>query len=355
MTFVGLDLDKRYITVCARDSSGAIIAEAKRLAPDLDTLLAVFAPLPAPVPLAMEATLYWAWLAERLEAEGITVDVAHAYQVNLIWQARSKTDPIDARKLAELLRTHLLPTIWIADAATRARRPLLRGRAVLGRQRTQLKNRSHGHLTAENQVCPTTDLSGKAGRVWLTSVALSPALRAPVDGLLRLVDALTLEIQMLDQQVKRAARGNAVATQRQTLPGVGPFGALMLEAEIGPIARFRSSHELAASAGLVPSTHRSGGRTTHGGVGPAGNRWLTWILIEIVQTLTLAPGPVGASCQRLLRAQGKAKATVAAARKLCCYVSWMRKEGWSYAAWLRQHDRSPSSEVRPVQRMGVGA
>jgi hypothetical protein len=58
MTFVGLDLHKRYLTVYALASSGAIIAEAKRLAPDLDTLLAFFAPLSAPVTLAMEATLY---------------------------------------------------------------------------------------------------------------------------------------------------------------------------------------------------------------------------------------------------------------------------------------------------------
>ena len=355
MTFVGLDLHKRYITACALDAGGAVLAEAKRLPASLDALGAFLAALRGPATVAMEATLYWAWLTERLEAAGFTVQVAHAYQAKLIGQARSKTDPIDARKLAELLRTNLLPTIWVADAATRARRQLLRGRAFLVRQRTQLKNRIHGHLTAENQVCSTTDLYGKAGRTWLTSVALSPALREQVDVLLRLVDSLSQEIHALDQLVKRAARGNVVATQLQSLPGVGPFGALMLEAEIGPIARFRSSHELAAYAGLVPSTHSSGGRTTHGGVGPAGNRWLKWILIEIVQTLKLAPGPVGAYYQRLLRAKGKAKATVAAARKLCCYLYWMLKEGWSYAEWLRQHDGSPSSEVRPVQRMGAVA
>ena len=172
----------------------------------------------------MEATLYWAWLTDRLEATGVTVQVAHAYQVKLIWQARSKTDPIDARKLAELLRTHLLPTIWVADAATRARRQLLRGRAFLVRQRTQLKNRSHGHLVAEHHDCPTTDLYGKAGRTWLASVALSPALREQVDLLLRLVDVLTQEIQALDHRVKRAAHGNAVARQLQRFPVWGRSG-----------------------------------------------------------------------------------------------------------------------------------
>ena len=90
--------------------------------------------------------------------------VADARQVKVLWQARSKTDPIDARKLAELVRVNLLPTIWIPDADTRRRRQLLHGRAVLVRQRTQVKNRIHGRLTAENLLFPRSDLYGRAGR-----------------------------------------------------------------------------------------------------------------------------------------------------------------------------------------------
>src|SRR5205809_213184 len=132
----------------------------------------------------------------------------------------------------------------------------------------------------------------------------------------------------------------------QTIPGIGPFGALLLLAEIGTIARFGSSHELAAYAGLVPSTRSSGGKTAHGSVGPAGSAWLKWLFVEAVQTLKRQPGPVRSQYERLLRAKGKPKATVAAARKLCCYVYWMMKEGRSYDEWLRQrHQR----EVRPIQ------
>ena len=98
MTFVGLDLHQRYVTACALDAGGAVLAEAQRLPATLDALGVFLAALPGPVTVAMEATLYWAWLAERLEAGGFTVQVDHADQVKLIWQARSKTDPIDARK-----------------------------------------------------------------------------------------------------------------------------------------------------------------------------------------------------------------------------------------------------------------
>jgi hypothetical protein len=105
----------------------------------------------------------------------------------------------------------------------------------------------------------------------------------------------------------------------------------------------------------VPTTRSSGGKTTHGPLAKASNHWLKWILVEIVQTLKLAPGPVGTYYRHLLRAKGKPKATTAAARKLCCYIYWMLKEGWSYSEWLQQHQDCRRPEARPMQRLGAMA
>jgi hypothetical protein len=92
----------------------------------------------------------------------------------------------------------------------------------------------------------------------------------------------------------------------------------------------------------------------HGKIGHASNRWLKWVLVEIVQSLENSPGPVGDQYHRLLRVKGKQKATVAAARKLCCYIYWMWKEGLSYEEWLGQRG-GRLSEMRPAQRMGAVA
>ena len=339
MTFVGLDLHKRYITACALDETGAVIGEVRRVPLSVDYLLDCLGASPAPVTVGMEATLYWQWLHDKLEAAGYSSRVADARQVKLIWQARSQTDPIDARKLAELLRVNLFPTVWLPDADTRRRRQLLHARGFLVRQRTQIKNRLHGCLTAENLLFPRSDLYGRAGRAWLASVELSPMLRSQVERLLRLHDVLTKEIHEMDGQVKRLRRDHPMIERLHAIPGVGLFGALLLVAEIGTIERFRSAHQLAAYAGLVPSTRSSGGKTTHGGVGHASNRWLKWVLVEIVQTLKQAPGPVGDQYRRLLRAKGKPTATTAAARKLCCYIYWMWKQGLSYEEWLEQRGK----------------
>ena len=182
---------------------------------------------------------------------------------------------------------------------------------------------------------------GTAGRAWLRTVALSPMGRVQVDLLLEVVDVLDDRVSWLDQRVPRLVKHDPVAALLQTWPGIGPFGAALLLAEIGTIHRFRSSHELAAYAGLVPSTQSSGDKTRHGSVGRAGSPW--------VQSLKLAPGPIGRQYQKLLRSKGKAKATVAAARKLCCYLYWCLKEEWSYEAWPQQHERS---EVRPIHALG---
>ena len=176
-------------------------------------------------------------------------------------------------------------------------------------------------------------------------------VRYYVDLLLTNIDQLSTQIAAVDRDLRRHSRRDAATQRLQTIPGVGPFGALLLQAEIGPITRFAGAQELAAYAGLTPSTRSSGGKTRHGGVG-RGNPWLKWILIEILQTLKRAPGPVGDHYRTLLRAKGKPTATVAAARKFCTYLYWIVKEESTYEEWLRHHDRL---EVRPIQPLGSAA
>ncbi|NIM49665.1 MAG: IS110 family transposase [Gemmatimonadales bacterium] len=348
MHYVGIDLHKRYVTVCALDKSGEVVAEYRRLSNTAEAVLGFLERLKGPVAVALEATLHWAWLHDLLSGAGYEVKVAHPQQVKLICHARCKTDPVDAHKLADLLRTDLLPAIWVPDAETRAKRRLLRGRAFLVRARTRVKNRIQAYLAEQNLRVPVTDLFGKAGRQWLGVVALPEAVRLQVELLVELVEVLDERVKRLDREIRERVAVSPEAQRLMTVPGIGPYLALLIEAEIGTIERFRTSHELASYAGLVPSTRSSGGKTAHGGVGPAGSSWLKWALVEATQVLKRSPGPVRFHYERLVRAKGKQKATVAAARKLCCYLYWMLREGWSYEEWLERRERL---EVRPVQTL----
>ncbi len=254
MYYAGLDLHKRYFTLWVLTSAGEVVLDHRRLPADLEPLASILRELGAPVTVTVEATLQWAWLHDRLTQGGIPVSVAHPQQVKLISHAGCKTDPIDARKLAELTRANLLPTIWVPPPEVRAWRQLVRARATLVRLRTRAKNRIHACLAAENCRVPATDLFGWGGRAWLTAVPLPPTIRREIQVQLALITALEEQLRGYDGEVKRLAAQLPTARLLQTIPGVGPFGALLLLAEIGDIRRFASSRELAAYAGLVPST-----------------------------------------------------------------------------------------------------
>lgn len=66
----------------------------------------------------------------------------------------------------------------------------------------------------------------------------------------------------------------------RTIPGLGALLATVVALEIDRIERFESSAKLAAYAGLVPTTHSSGGHTFHGKLMPQSNKWLRWALVE---------------------------------------------------------------------------
>jgi len=61
MIWVGLDLHKKYITACALNDAGGLVAEHRRLPADAASLLGWLSGLGGAVTVAMEATLYWAW------------------------------------------------------------------------------------------------------------------------------------------------------------------------------------------------------------------------------------------------------------------------------------------------------
>ena len=68
MVYVGLDLHKRYITACALDAEGLVLAEDRRLTTGIAALLAWLDCLTGPVTVVLEATLFWAWFEPQLSA-----------------------------------------------------------------------------------------------------------------------------------------------------------------------------------------------------------------------------------------------------------------------------------------------
>ena len=69
----------------------------------------------------------------------------------------------------------------------------------------------------------------------------------------------------------------------ETVPGIGPYRALLIATETLPITRFRTPGHLVSYAGLAPRSSQSGLRPIRHGSIPAGaNRWLRGTFVRTV-------------------------------------------------------------------------
>jgi transposase len=252
--YVGIDVHRKRSQVAVIDQEGQVLAN-RNVTNGVETVLGVIGGLPPGTPAAFEAAFGWGWLVELLEDYGFAPRLVHPLQCKAIASARLKNDKVDAAILAQLLRADLLPEAWIAPPPVRQLRALLRHRAQLVRLRTLLRNRIHAVLADHGQDRLEGCWSGP-GREWLASLRLPAVSREVIEDDLALIDALQVPIDRLDWEVRQRARSEPAVKVLTQLPGVGPFTALVLLAEIGDVSRFGSARKLASWAGLTPDRAR---------------------------------------------------------------------------------------------------
>jgi transposase len=348
--YVGLDVHKKYSTACAIDADGEIVAEARIDGNDRELFASFVAALGGTCICVMETGCFWAKVHDTLEeVDGVgEIVLAHAYKVRIIAEAQIKTDKIDARKLAMLLRAGLIPRAHIPDKETRLRKDVLRQRAFWVRERTRLRNRirrllgSHHDLEMP-QVKSLWTLKGKS--------ALSKLeLPAPHDKLLA-QDLAALEL--LDAQVKELEKHASDAMTPDgmllgTMPGFGVILSSMVADEIDGVGRFRTSAKLVCYSGLCPTTSSSGGKTHHGRMLRECNKWLKWAFIEAAW-VSVGCDPYFGGIYRRSRARGKGAnvSITIVARRMCTIAHAILSEQRPYqkkAAVLKRQ----SSPVAPI-------
>src|ERR1019366_4833667 len=141
-----------------------------------------------PVGVAFGGTSRWGWFADLLADAGIAAHMAHPLATKAIGAGRVKNDAIDARTLAHLLRTNLLPEAWIAPPEVRELRRLVRMRASLVRVRSRLKCQVHAICADAGVPVTASDLFGPMGRATLETLTLPPRSASRLAANLRLID-----------------------------------------------------------------------------------------------------------------------------------------------------------------------
>jgi transposase len=329
MIHVGVDLHQRFCYMTALDSRGRQL-NAQAVPNEAAALRAYFRQLKRPVRAAVEACSFWPAFRAAI-GDQVELHLVHPTRVKAIAAAKLKNDKIDSATLAHLLRCDLLPDAWMADEKTRELRQQVRLRATLVRQRTRLKNQVHAILHQQGLKHGCTDLFGRKGRQWLEQAPLPSTARMAVATYMDLIDQFTARIEQQDHAVKEFNRGDARAVWLTSIPGIGPYSAMLLLAEIGDIGRFARKQSLNNYAGLIPWVRESAEKRRSGGITRVGSPWLRWIMVEAAQIAVRTSPPVRRYFERLRRRKHRNVAIVAVARKLLAAVWALLQHGECFA------------------------
>jgi transposase len=328
MLYVGVDVHKQFCQAAVVEESGDVLGEYRfeNSEEGITGLASRFEAFGKPVKVAVESTAnLWIQVYDRLEASGFQVVLSNPAKTRVIAEARIKTDKVDAKILAQLLRADMLPLCYVPNIEERGRRQLIRERMSFVKTRTEVKNRVQSLLHRCGFRCPYGDLFSKRGLEWLRGLNFNAVDVVVLKSGLALLDALNEQVAALESHVAASAVMDERVKLLMTMPGIDYFAASLLVSEICDIGRFRSDKALVCWAGLAQSIHQSGNVTRIGRITRQGNSRVRWVLVQCAQTARLHDERFRRFYEGYVRSKGHGKAIVAVAHEMLRIVYFMLK------------------------------
>ncbi len=133
----GLDVHKNFCQAIIMTEKGEIIKEAK-IRTTREDILNFYSSYPE-ITIAMEACYAYEPIYDVLDNAGYKVKLSHPSKTKAIAYAKVKTDRIDAKVLADLVRSNLLPEAYIPPKEIREMRKLCKAIYYMLKQKEKFK------------------------------------------------------------------------------------------------------------------------------------------------------------------------------------------------------------------------
>jgi len=317
--YLGIDVHKRHAQVAVMDEAGEIVEEVRVENANLDDLAQRYAGAQA----AIEATSNYYHIHDTL-SEHLDVTVAHPTKLTQIANTDKKTDRVDAKELARMVRLNSVPESYVPTDEAREARALVRGRQTLVENRTKYANKIHGLLSDHGITEDVKPLSVE-GREFLRELSVPTPWDALLESYLELIETLTEEIQRLEATIEERAGSLRETQLLMTIPGVSYYTALAIYAELGEIDRFDGHKEVVSYVGLNPVIRESGGSRIEGSISKRGSDRVRWLLVQAAHTAvhTCNDEYLSRFYGRLASRKNSQKAIVATARKMLVSIYHM--------------------------------
>jgi len=253
--YIGMDVHKEAIVIAVLNVSGKLVMETI-VETKASSILQFIHGLRGELHVTWEEGTWAAWLYDLLQPQVQEVVVCNPRR-NALLKEGSKSDKVDARKLADLLRTGMLRPVYHGENGLRTLRELARSYQTISKDLTRVMNRLKAVYRGWGIPCGGTQVYAPRYREeWLNKL--------PQAGVRRRAELLYQQRDGL-QALRREVRGEFLAESRKQkatkllrkIPCIGPIRAGLLIALMQTPHRFRSKRQLWTYSGLGVETHDS--------------------------------------------------------------------------------------------------
>jgi transposase len=354
MRSVALDLGAKKIAYCeVRDGNVIDRATVDRLM----SLEAMLGPRAVPARVAIEACQEAWFVHAKLTEWGnevLLVDTTRSRKLG-IGHHRRKNDRIDAEVLALAVESGGIPVAHLLSPHRQELRRRLRVRRALVETRAQYVTTVRGLAREHGCALPSCDTEHFVAKARRTQ--LGDDLRAVVAPLLATLEALELQLAVIEGGLEDLCATEPVVRLLTTVPGVGGIVAASFVSVIDDARRFQTAHQVESYLGLVPSEDSTGGKRRLGAISKQGNSYVRALLVQASWVIVRQPGrtdPLQRWALAVGERRGKRIAVVALARRLAGVLWAMWRDDTVYDPQLAA--RSGARGLRgSAQEIGLRA
>jgi hypothetical protein len=221
-----MDVHKEATTIAVMNSAGKLVMESI-VETKAATIVQFLNGLRGELYVTFEEGTWAAWLYDLLKPHVTKVVVCNPRK-NALLKAGNKSDRIDARKLAELLRGGLLSPVYHGETGLRTLKELGRSYLTIGKDLTRTMNRVKALYRSWSIPCGATSVYAPRHRAeWLSKIT-EPGVRRRAELFYEQLDRL----QKLRQEARRdllaESRRHGAAELLCRIPFIGPIRTALL-------------------------------------------------------------------------------------------------------------------------------
>jgi transposase len=326
--YIGFDVHKKKIQYCIKTAEGKILEQGK-LDSRPEALQEFAARQSGPWKGLMEATMFSYWIYDVLAGSASELRIAHPLLAKALMAGKHKSDKIDARKLADIMRCNWIPSCYVPPAEVRSLRRLMRFREGVKRQTVQTKNRIACTLMEVGVEYNRSKLHGK--KYFHNLLDQMDQVPVEVKEVLRYARASLEMFAATQRRIFRQLQAHSQLKERverlRSIQGVGLITALTWALEVGEPQRFSSLARALSYCGLVSGQNQSADKDHGGPLSKQRNRYLQSTLIEAAKLAPQFNSTLDAVFQKVRQKKSANQATIIVARKLVASLLAVDRSG----------------------------